>query len=577
MKVSPRYLLASIALLIVLVALYAASVARRTQAELMTQMEQKGLALADAMETGSRAAIRSNALMEEMIAQRLLDNAHLVDELLRGPFDPAELVRIAERNRLSRIELLDLDGRPWAPPPPPDQPLHRRMKDMMKGAPHQGGPAEMQRWMMRYMWGQRWARPPGAEDGEPPRAIRDRKFREGSLFGVAIGAQSFAGIIAVHADAQYVLNFRKEAGVERQIEELGRQAGVVSVALLDPDLTVLVHSDPALVGQRRPDPAFAAALADGRSVRRVLDGTTGMPPVFEVVRPLTLDGSRLGLLTIGFSTERMERAWQQDVRSGIVLAVTVLVAGALGMALIFYMQQRHLGEVRAVEMEMARRERLAALGDVAAAFAHEVRNPLNAVSMGLQRLRDEFTPEPAADYARFVDVMQGEVQRLNAIVEQFIALARPLPLAPAPMALDDVLRELAALVEGQARMAGMTVRLALPPTMPPIVADRDRLKQVLLNLVVNALQAMSTGGTLTLGAEVGRDHVAVAVTDSGPGIPPETLSRIFDPYFTTKTGGLGLGLTIARRIVEAHRGSLEAESQPGRGTTFRVRLPRGAA
>lgn len=574
MKFSPRYFLASIALLIVLVALYAASVARRTQAELKTQMEQKGIALADAMEIGSRAAIRSNALMEEMIAQRLLDNAHLVDELLRGPFDPAELVRIAERNRLSRIELLDLDGRPWAPPPPPDQPLHRRMMDMMKGAPQKGGPAEMQRWMMRYMWGQRWARPPGPEGGEPPRAIRDRKFREGSLFGVAIGAQSFPGIIAVHADAEYVLNFRKEAGVERQIEELGRQAGVVSVALLDPDLTVLVHSDRALVGQRRPDPALAGALADGRSVSRLLDGA---PAVFEVVRPLTLDGSRLGLLTIGFSTEPMERAWRQDVRSGVVLGVAVLVAGALGLALIFYMQQRHLGEVRALETEMARRERLAALGDVAAAFAHEVRNPLNAVSMGLQRLRGEFTPEPAADYERFVDVMQGEVQRLNAIVEQFIALARPLPLAPAPVALDDLLRELAALIEGQARMAGVTVRLALPPTVPPIVGDRDRLKQVLLNLVVNALQAMSAGGTLTLGAEAGRDHVALAVTDSGPGIPPETLSRIFDPYFTTKTGGLGLGLTIARRIVEAHGGSLEAESQPGRGTTFRVRLARGAA
>ncbi len=572
MKFSPRYFLASIALLIVLVALYAGYAARRTQAELRTQMEQKGLALADAVETGSRAAIRSNALMEEMIGQRLLDNAHLVDELLRGPFDPAELPRIARRNRLSRIELLDLDGQPWTPPRQ-TPPAHGRMMDMMKDAPHGGTPAEMRRWMMRYMWGQRWAQTPGPQGGEPPPAIKERKFREGSLFGVAIGARSFPGIIAVHADADYVLNFRKVAGVERQIEELGREAGVASVALLDRDLTVLVHSDPALVGQRRSDPTLAAALAEGRSFSRLVDDAAARP-VFEVVRPLTLDGSRLGLLTIGFSTAPMERAWRQDVHSGVVLGVAVLVAGALGMGLIFYVQQRHLEEVRSLEMEMARRERLAALGDVAAAFAHEVRNPLNAVSMGLQRLRAEFAPEPAADYARFVDVMQGEVRRLNAIVEQFIALARPLPLTPGPVALDDVLRELAALVEGQARTAGVTVRLALPPTLPPLVADRDRLKQVLLNLVVNALQAMSAGGTLTLRAEAGRDHVAVAVTDSGPGIPAEALTRIFDPYFTTKAGGLGLGLTIARRIVEAHGGSLEAESQPGRGTTFHVRLPR---
>ncbi len=559
-----KYFLASTALLIALVALYVGTSARRTQAELREQLERQGLALADAVETGSRNAIRSNALIEEMIAARLTDNARLIDELLRRPLDPAELARIAGRNRLRRVDLLDLDGRPWTPPTPP-----RGMTGMgMMRSRAEGAAPGIEPPMMRFMWGRRWG---GADDTrEAPSAIRDRRFWEGSVFGVAVGASSFKGIIAVHADADYILNFRREIGVERQIEELGRQSGVRAVALLGPDLTVLAHSDGARVGQRREEPALADALGGRTSVSRFVD--TGGVTVLEVARPLTLDGARVGLLAIDFSTDAMERAWRQDLRAGVLLGAAVLMLGALGMGLIFYVQQRHLKELRALEASSARRDRLAALGDVAAAFAHEVRNPLNAVSMGLQRLRAEFQPSPGEDYARFVDLMQGEVRRLNAIVEQFIALARPLPLKPGPVAVGELLSELAALVEAEARQAGVTVRLVVGG-LPQLVADRDHVKQVLLNLMLNGVQAMSPGGTLTLEAEGGRDGATITVGDTGPGIAPETLPRIFDPYFTTKPGGLGLGLTIARRIVEAHGGALTVESAPGRGSRFRVRLP----
>lgn len=570
-RFSSRYFLASIALLVALVALYTGTSARRTQAELQAQIERQGLALAEAVEAGSRHAIRSNALIEAMIAARLSDNARLIDELLRLPLDPAELSRIAERNRLRRVDLLDLEGRPWTPPAPP-----RGMGMMGMMRPRGGGEAPgPPPPMMRYMWGRRWGHAGEAEEGRgAPSAIRDRRFWEGSVFGVAVGAASFKGIIAVHADADYILNFRREIGVERQIEELGRQSGVRAVALLGPDLTVLAHSDPARVGGRRDEPALAAALAGRQSASRFVEA--GGVKVFEVARPLTLDGARVGLLAIDFSTEAMERAWNEDWRAGVLLGLAVLLVGALGLGLIFWVQQRHLRETRALEAEMARRERLAALGDVAAAFAHEVRNPLNAVSMGLQRLRAEFVPAPGEEYARFVDLMQGEVRRLNAIVEQFLALARPLPLTPAPVSVEELLRELAALVEPEARRARVGVRLAAE-ALPLVQADRDHVKQVLLNLMLNAVQAMTSGGTLTLEADAARDAVRITVADTGPGIAPDVLPRVFDPYFTTKPGGLGLGLTIARRIVEAHGGALTVESAPGRGSRFHVTLPLGRA
>jgi signal transduction histidine kinase len=602
---SPGYFLASLALLFALVTLHAASTARRSQVELRAQMEQKGLALAETVEAGSRNAIRSNALIEELIAQRLLDNARLVDALLARPFDARELPRLAEQNRLRRIDLLDLEGRPWTPPPP-RHPMMARMMGLGPDAARAGhammppDSAAGERPMMRFMWGRRWAGPPeGSDAPAAPAAVRERRFWEGSLFGVAVGARSFPGIIAVHADADFIVRLRRDAGVERQIEDLGRQHGVAAVSLLGADLTVLAHSDPSRVGTRLRDDALARALADSRPLSRLVsmprggDGvagghlaadTTGTgrvasavmvagTEVFEVVRPVTLDGGRPALVTVALSTEPMKTAWRRDVRAGVVLGAGVLAAGALGMAAIFVVQHRHLGERRQLEREMERRERLSALGGVAAAFAHEVRNPLNAVSMGLQRLRAEFAAEPAEEYARFVDLIQGEVRRLNAIVEQFLSLARPLPLQPAPFAVDTLLRELAALVDGQSRDTGIALTLALPRELPPLVADRDHVKQVLLNLVLNAVQAMSGGGTLTLGAGTGGGEMVLTVADTGPGMSAEVRARVFDPYFTTRPDGLGLGLPIARRIVEAHGGTIGLETAPGAGARFMVRLP----
>ena len=538
---SARYFVASIVLLVALVVVSTVSTARRTQGQLREQHERTTRALADAFESGSRQAMRSNALLEEAIAQRLFDDARLVDERLRWPLEPGELERLARRNNLRRIDLLDLDGRPWTPPPP--RPLVHAMG--MRDPDAAPGP----RTMMRYMWGRRWAPPiaPDAGESPAPTAIRDRRFWQGTVFGVAIGATAFPGIIAVHADASALVDFRRDAGVERQLTDLAAGAGAASVTLLGPDRLVLASAVPG--------------------------GAPAGPGRFEVARPLTLEGGRPGTLTVVFPSEPLERAWRADVRAGFGLGAAVLAVGAVGLGLIFWAQQRHLRERRALEAEVARRDRLAALGDVAAAFAHEVRNPLNAVSMGLQRLRAEFAPVPLAEYTSFVDLMQAEVTRLNGIVEEFLSLARPLPLARAPVAVDALLGELAALVERQAGVAAVTVRVSVPQPVSAVLADRDRLKQVLLNLVLNAVQAMGPGGVVTLEAQAARDGVAVVVADTGPGIPPEQLARIFDPYFTTRAGGLGLGLTIARRIVEAHGGTIDVESRPGRGTRFRVWLP----
>jgi signal transduction histidine kinase len=568
----PRHFVFSVLLLLGVISAYIFSEARRLQQELLRQTEAKGAALAEVMETSIRSSILGNSLLEDLIAQRLLDNARLIDELLRyPPVDRKALQEIATRNHLQKIELLDLKGRPVEPASPP--PMPQRMQEMMArmGALHPAQSLEQHRAMMTFMWGRRWHLP--QDHDEPPPKVTERKFWEGSVFGVAIGASSFPGIIAVHANADYIVNFRKEIDVQKQIDELGRQSGIEHVALLDNNRKILAHTDGRLINQVEQTPLGVEVKSELQPAGRVVEQTDGIRH-YDIVRTITVNGAHMGFLEIGLSLKPMEAAWQRSLRSMIVFGVAVLAVGILGMATIFYMQQSHLQRIGSLEAEISRQERLSELGNLAATVAHEIRNPLNSVSMGLQRLKAEFTPtQDPDDYARFLKLMQEEVHRLNSIVEQFLSLARPLYLNREEISVAPYLKELAALITAEANSSRVNVDLKVPGDLPPLHADRNYLKQLLLNLVLNGIQAMPDGGTLSIAARAVKDRLELTVADQGIGIKPAVMKKIFEPYFTTKNNGSGLGLSIARQIAEAHGGAITVESEVRRGSRFRVLLP----
>jgi two-component system sensor histidine kinase HydH len=287
-----------------------------------------------------------------------------------------------------------------------------------------------------------------------------------------------------------------------------------------------------------------------------------------------MNGSALGFLKIGLSLDPVDIAWRNSLSSMAVLGLAILTVGIFGMAVIFYNQHSHTQQIKALEAEVAHRDRLSAMGNMAATVAHEIRNPLNSVSMGLQRLKREFHPtQDEEEYSHYIELMRGEVQRLNSIVEEFLSLARPLEIKPEEVRMDTLLEELTTFAKADAELANVQIRVVVPPDLPTARVDRNYLKQVLLNLILNGLQSMPQGGSLTLEAEVSRGNMIVTVADTGEGVPQETLSRIFEPYFTTKTKGAGLGLTIARRIVEAHQGTLTVDTTSGQGTRFRIAVP----
>ncbi|MBI3272472.1 MAG: hypothetical protein HYZ53_26005 [Planctomycetes bacterium] len=232
-------------------------------------------------------------------------------------------------------------------------------------------------------------------------------------------------------------------------------------------------------------------------------------------------------------------------------------------------------QLRELEKEAARTERLAGLGTLAAGIAHEIRNPLSAIDIHLQLLREALVRDRGpAKARRYLDIVQTESARLNGIVENFLRFARPSPLSRAPLRLDGLLAGILELVEPECRARGIQVRKeGFPPDGLVLEADEGQLQQAFLNLVLNAVQALSSGGSLEVSMLASPAWVRVEVRDNGPGIPPEHRERIFEPFFTTKEGGTGLGLPIAQRIVSEHGGSIGLE-EAGSGTSIVVQLPR---
>jgi PAS domain S-box-containing protein len=233
-------------------------------------------------------------------------------------------------------------------------------------------------------------------------------------------------------------------------------------------------------------------------------------------------------------------------------------------------------ERRALERRAADAEALSAMGSLALGLAHEVRNPLNAAVLQLHLLArgvDRLTDEKARATMRSrVTIIEGEIARLERLLTEFLELARPRGIRHEPV---DVSRLVEEVLEFQAE-AFNDHHVELKATIAPAcvaTGDAEKLRQVLINLVVNALDAMPESGTLSVEVSAARPVVAIEIGDSGAGIDPRILPEIFDPFFTTKEAGTGLGLSIVRKIVDQHGGRIELDSRPGRGTRVRVELP----
>jgi len=330
------------------------------------------------------------------------------------------------------------------------------------------------------------------------------------------------------------------------------------LAVVDPEgMVAMVNASlEAMMGRK-------AAEVVGRPALQVLP-----PGLLEVGE----DMERAGSGEVSGHTEREgEFDFGGDAPVPLGVSVTRIVAEDGGQVGTLYLV-RDLREVRALQEEVRRREKLAAVGNLAAGVAHEIRNPLSSIRGYASYFGSKFAPD--SEDRKAAQVMVREVDRLNRVITELIDYSRPSELARRSLSLRDAVEHCLRLIRPDAEAASVRVATHGLEAAPMVLLDPDRFSQALLNVLLNAVQAMPSGGTLSVTVGVAEDGRAVVeIADEGVGIDPADMGKIFNPYYTTKATGTGLGLAMALKIVEAHGGEMRAAPRPGGGTVIAMHLP----
>lgn len=392
-----------------------------------------------------------------------------------------------------------------------------------------------------------------------------------------------------------------------------RQKGINEINIINTEGEIIDSSDPEKIGKKRELKKLEKGI---RAVQRPRGGAMLSQKPYEVVVPVIVGDEQLGYVQINMLLDNIRdiqhanfirRLFATGMVFAVGIALTIFLArryttpiqglvdhfkrvsagdlsvtipvksrDELGeMADGFNKMVEKLREREALEKRLYEAEHLSRVGQLASGIAHEIRNPLNYISLAIDHLKAEMLPvcgEKSSELEELTDKIKDEVRRANYMVINFMNYGRPLKLRRTLVPYAELLAKVLPVLEDRLTEQGVVLEQRIPHDLPPLWVDQELLRNCILNFISNAAQAMPEGGAITLGAAAEAGRIQLTFADQGCGISPDDIGKIFQPYFTTKDVGVGLGLAITERIIKEHGGEIRVESDPGQGTVFTVSL-----
>jgi signal transduction histidine kinase len=394
---------------------------------------------------------------------------------------------------------------------------------------------------------------------------------------VALKRKDNSGTVVINLDKEGLIYWSLKVAVEKGIEKIGEGHGIVYIQIINDQKKLLSSVGWPPKDLSNNDFNLKEILAGKvKIVSRKVDYEESK--ILDMAAPLFLDKKVVGVVRIGLDRGSMDKIIAENRQNIFIFLFFVVIIALLSMWLLYHDQNRHLAGIVEMERRLEKAERLSSLGQLAAGVAHEIRNPLNAISMATQRLKRDFVPldsNRADDFQNLSGVIRDEIKRLNGIIEEFLTFSKSRRLELHNFSVTEVLQKIVSLIREEASARNVIIETKWRHTPAIIPMDINKLQQAFLNLIKNAMESMPAEGKIIITVDKeGKKYIVVSIADTGCGMTAEEIERIFNPEYTTKEKGLGLGIPLANEIIRGHGGEIRVISREGEGTTFEVVLPR---
>jgi signal transduction histidine kinase len=394
---------------------------------------------------------------------------------------------------------------------------------------------------------------------------------------IAMNRLDGSGIIIIALDRTRLDYWGMKASIEQAVDESGGARGLGLVYMIMIDQNGKRYTQTGDIPQEwRPGEMPQAEIMAGRKGLTSRQVTYLGKNILDIAVPLKLNGKVIGIARLGLERGNADRLIAENTRNMFIIMILIVTIALLAVWLMYKNQKTHLAGIVAMERQLEKAERLSALGQLAAGVAHEIRNPLNAISMASQRLKRDFVPsdpEKITAFETMTGVIRDEIRRLNGIIEEFLSFSKSRRPELREYPIATVLQKILNLIAEEAREKGIEIYADLPDDGLVIPMDMDKLQQALLNIIKNAMESIETEGTITIATETAdKDMIKISVSDTGCGMTQEEVEQIFSLEYTTKDKGLGVGLTLAHEMIRGHGGEIRVWSQKHKGTTFEIFL-----